>query len=93
MTTARQTDPVLLSAQTRLFWDEREDPRPIGSPRFIYRVMDIGTWQMACAMERQFSKEWLAEVLTQAPCGALSPLSWNFWCLRLGVDRSYPQRF
>jgi hypothetical protein len=87
------SDPVLVSAQQKLFWDERENPPAIDSARFLLRVMDMGNWQMVRAMEKAFSSDYLASVLRQAPCGALSPKSWNFWCLRLGVNFPYPERF
>ena len=86
-------DPILVSAQRKLFWDERGNPPPIDSPRFLLRVMDLGNWHMVRAMEERFSPDYLANTLRQAPCGALSPKSWNFWCLRLGVDLPYPERF
>lgn len=85
--------PVLQSAQRKLFWDERANPPKVGSARFLLRVMDIGTWQMVRAMEKSYPREYLAEVVQHASCGALSPKSWNFWCIRLGLDLPYPQRF
>jgi hypothetical protein len=87
------TDPALQSGRRKLFWDERESPPAVDSPRFLLRVMEMGNWQMARAMERTFSRDYLIGVLRNAPCGALSRKSWNFWCLRLGVDFEYPDRF
>ncbi len=89
----RIEDPALVAAQRKLFWDERSTPPSIDSSRFLLRVMDLGTWQMVRAMEGTFSADYLIRVLKEAPCGALSPKSWNFWCLRLGVNFPYPDRF
>ena len=89
----RIVDPILVTAQRKLFWDERATPPAIDSPRFLLRVMDMGTWQMVRAMEKAFPNNYLIEVVKHAPCGALSKKSWNFWCLRLGLDLSYPDRF
>ena len=87
------TDRALQSGRRKLFWDERESPPAVDSPRFLLRVMEMGNWRMARAMERTFSRDYLVDVLRNAPCGALSNKSWNFWCLRLGVDFEYPDRF
>lgn len=87
------SNPTLMTAQKMLFWDEHANPPSVDSPRFLLRVMDLGTWEMVRAMERSFSRDYLTEVLKEAPCGALSPKSWNFWCLRLGVQFPYPDRF
>lgn len=86
-------NPILIRAQKLLFWDERAHPPSVDSPRFLWRVMDLGTWEMVRAMEKSLSKSYLTDVLKQAPCGALSQKSWNFWCLRLGVNLPYPDRF
>jgi hypothetical protein len=76
-----------------LFWDERATPPATDSPRLLLRIMEMGNWQMVRAMEQVYSRNFLIDVLKQAPCGALSRKSWNFWCLRLGVDFQYPDRF
>lgn len=86
-------NPILERAQKKLFWDEYANPPAIDSSRFLLRVMEMGTWEMVRAMETTFPKEQLVEALRQAPHGALSPKSWNFWRLRLGVDVPYPERF
>ena len=84
---------ALVDAQQQLFWDHRQSPPAIDSSRFILKVMEIGTWDMVEAMESTFPKTRLIEVLQSASCGALSPRSWNFWCLRLEIDLPYPSRF
>lgn len=83
---------ALLDAQRKLFWDEREHPPGIESPRLHLRIMDIGTWEMVRAMEKTFPKSYLLEVLSSAKRGALSEKSWNFWCIRLGMTLPYPDR-
>jgi len=83
----------LLAARDHLFWDQRSNPPALDSLRLTYRIMDIGTWQMIEHLERYFSKEHLVDALKKAPFGALSKRSWNFWCLRLGVNLQYPDRF
>ena len=84
---------ALVEAQRQLFWDHRLSPPAIDSYRFILKVMEIGTWDMVEALESTFPKSRLIEALQSASCGALSPRSWNFWCLRLEIDLPYPSRF
>ena len=87
------THPALESARRKLFWDERATPPGVDSPRLLLRVMEMGNWEMVRAMEQAYPRNYLVDVLKEAPCGALSTKSWNFWCLRLGVDLQYPDRF
>lgn len=84
---------ALADARDQLFWDRRLPPASIGSDRFILKVMEIGTWEMVEALEFYFPRQRLVDALKAAPCGALAPKSWNFWCLRLGVKLDYPSRF
>ena len=55
--------------------------------------MELGTWEMVEALETTFSRTYLLDALQSASCGSLSPRSWNFWCLRLGLELPYPSRF
>ncbi len=84
---------ALIRARKQLFWDRRQSPPAIESPGFILKVMEIGTWEMVEALEASFPNPLLVQALEMAPCGSLSPRSWNFWCLRLGIDVPYPSRF
>jgi hypothetical protein len=84
---------TLIKAQEQLFWDRRQSPPAIDSTRFMLKVMEMGTWDMVVALESAFPKTRLVDALESASCGSLSPRSWNFWCLRLGVDVPYPHRF
>lgn len=84
---------ALVRAREQLFWDRRQPPPAIESGRFILKVMELGTWEMVEALEASFPKSLLIQTLQTAPCGALSPRSWNFWCLRLDIELPYPARF
>lgn len=89
----KQIPSALQKAREQLFWDRHNNLPEIDSIPFILRVMDIGTWQMVEALEKLLPEEKLKESLQNASCGALSPRSWNFWCLRLGLSIEYPSRF
>lgn len=84
---------ALLRAREQLFWDRSQPAPAIGSTRFALRVMELGTWEMMEALQEHFPKSVLIDALEKADYGALSRRSWNFWCLRLGVDIPYPRRF
>lgn len=88
-----ELEKILRGAQHTLFWDERQNPPPLDSPRLRLRIMELGTWEHVRAMERTFSKETIIETLENAPYGSISPMTFNFWCLRLDVQIPYPDRF
>ena len=69
----------------RYVWDQSEAEALAMPDRIIRRVMDLGVFDDALALEPTLGRARLIQVLRAAPPGAMRPRSWWFWHYRLGL--------
>lgn len=85
-----QTDLLMRLAGRYIWWLSPDESIKTPS-RILLQVMEIGNWEDCLAMMNAFPRDRLIETLKEGTAGTLSPKSWNFWHLRLGVgERGNP---
>lgn len=71
----------------RYLWWKTPDQAMADPWRILAQAMELGTWEDMARLEREAGRATLREALRRAPVGTLSPRSWHFWHVRLGLAR------
>ncbi len=80
-----RSETEFLHKMARRYCWEMQDGATVLPEHVVRRVMDLGVFDDALALEATFGRARLAAILQGAPAGALRPRSWWFWHYRLGL--------
>jgi len=85
-------DELIAELAHKYIWWEPIGDVPPTPERIIAQVMDIGGYDDIRRMEATLGFDRLADVMTRAAPGWISPRSWSFWRGRLAceTDRAIP---
>lgn len=85
---ARQKPELRQIARKYVWWREPELTLKNHRRHFLLHVMQFATWDDAMLVLEAFGHNAFRNALRDALPGILSPRSWNFWHIRLGLANS-----
>jgi hypothetical protein len=90
---ATEDELIAELAHKYIWWEPIGDSAPTAE-RVIAQVMDIGGYDDIRRMETTLGFDRLADVMTRAAPGWISPRSWSFWRGRLAreTSRAIPEK-
>lgn len=80
-----EKDRLTALAQRYVWWSPPERTLQSNMSRLVAQVMEMGTWDDANELLAILGPDAFVDVLRSPPPGILSPRSWSFWHLRLGL--------
>ena len=86
MRSARDIRGALGGLARRYLWWNTPGCPEVDPARVIAQVMDLGTYEDVLALIAAVGRDRMAWVLRQASPGWLSPRSWTFWHVALGLS-------
>jgi hypothetical protein len=79
-------EEVLRQLAKYIWWQPPEETLQNES-RLIAQVMNIGTWEDSCLLERVIGEEGMINALRLAQPGWFTPRKWYYWHYYLGIAK------